>query len=287
MLQHKNASTGAYENWLGWITNGSTGQSVTFYAGSYGYSLTNGNYYRIAVAARDNAGNTSEYAVLSAERQALPAKVGFLYYLSTDVERSKIQTYLQTLYVYNSSGLTYSKLTQLPTTEEGLNEYNTLFVASPSRPLNPTELSWLSAFVSGFQKRMVLVGENGFMATSNGYLNELANRIGVGTTFDTGTGSYDNATSDVFSCSATTSHYLCSGVTHIGDAGSLSLVLGSSCNVVAWLRNAQNGVLAVEEDTADAGSRVLIQDCDVFNSDYMGQWDNWRFVYNLCTLYRR
>ena len=52
-------------------------------------------------------------------------------------------------------------------------------------------------------------------------------------------------------------------------------------------RNPQNGVLAVEEDTADAGSRVLIQDCDLFNNYYVGRWDNWQFIFNLCRTYRR
>ena len=274
---------------LGSVVSPGSGNRCTFsYLDSNGNPLTQAlDSYAVEVYATDNAGNVSATATMSNEEMADAAKVAFLSYLSTPVEASHIDYWLQALYESNASAVRYYGLSQMPPTSQQLNEYNTVVVACPSRALNETELSLLSSFVAGFQKRIVLLGENGSRAASNGFLNELANRIGVGTRFDTGTGSYDNATSDMLSCAATTGHYLCSGVTHIGDAGSLSLVLGPSCNVVAWLRNAQNGVLAVEEDTADAGSRVLIQDCGLFNNYYIGRWDNWRFVYNLCTLYRR
>jgi len=92
--------------------------------------------------------------------------------------------------------------------------------------------------------------------------------------------------SNYCSCPVNQDHYLCGYVERPGDDGCLDPTLGPTVNAVAWTRTGA-GVLIGEEDLPTAGSRILIHDCDVFNSYYMSYWDNWQFVYNLCTTYQR
>jgi len=159
------------------------------------------------------------------------------------------------------------------------------------------QLDALDDFVhSDRYKRVVLVGEwNDGYSVSNAYLNSIACAIGMHIRFGTVSGSYDNDIDRQRLCPVNGSHYLASGALsglwdtdadHFVDVGDNAWSLWS--NPVAYLYDQQTRPFIVEEDTADAGSRVAIHDSSIFLPDYGMDYDivpdkNVRFVYNLCT----
>jgi hypothetical protein len=69
------------------------------------------------------------------------------------------------------------------------------------------------------------------------------------------------------------------------------MILNTSSAGVTALSLTRDGTAdpwVAEEDMPNGGSRILIQDTDLFKESYMTtDVDNWLFISNLCTTYRR
>lgn len=162
----------------------------------------------------------------------------------------------------------------------------------PTRDLNTSELYALDDFLDGFQKRLVLISEyNPWGSSCSTSLNKVCDHM-----YMYGRFSYlaayhparDSGTTST-GCSVTSTHYLMSGVTKLGDI-LCSKVLNTGSHGVTALSLTRDGSAepwVAEEDMLNGGSRILIQDTDLFNSCYRYSLSNARFVRNLCTVFRR
>jgi len=165
--------------------------------------------------------------------------------------------------------------------------------------LETSEINSLIAFVeSGRTKRLVLVGDyvgecpSGWSCL-NHRLNDIADSLGVDSRFiESGSGSIYDAAIDIGKlCDVTGGHYLADGVTKLWDAAvSTFQTVGAQAEPLAWIYQAPTLPWILEEDTDDAGSRILIQDSSMMLSQYNGDADtipdkNFKFIHNLCSIF--
>ena len=200
--------------------------------------------------------------------------------------------------------VTYERITGTPFAID--ESFNTVFLVLPRIDLQGQELDELSAFVqSGRQRRLVLVGEYsqvpiGF-ASYNAALNDVAEHLGIGTRFmTTASVTYDNGLDHNRLCAVNASHYLMGGVIGLWDAATDPFADGwaSYAEPLAYTHddptpqdpNDPNPPWAVEEDTATAGSRILIHDASIVTEQYGYDDDtvpdkNFQFLHNLCAIF--
>ena len=216
-------------------------------------------------------------------------KVGFIYdlcydntYVAEDVD--DFLTNISTQYEW----VHYERIS-IPFTIDP--SFNTVFLVLPTRALQTSETASLLAFIlSGRDKRIVLVGDyNPYYREFNDYLNPIAANLGIASEFSTGGFVFDGGSP---LCTVNLNHYLMDGVVGLWDSYvSPFQTVGPQANSVAWIYGAPNYPWILEEDTEDAGSRILIHDSTIMYP-YFGypSYDdvpdkNFRFVYNLCTIF--
>lgn len=223
--------------------------------------------------------------------------VGFVYDICYEVPpsgtiRSYVDQYLTRVDDADAC-VVYRRITGTPFTID--DSLNVVFLVTPTRDLQQSEIDALCAFVqSGRQKRIVLVGE--FSPDSDAFnarLNNTAAGLGMGTRFSTGGTYYDICVNRARLCAVNPSHYLTAGVSNLWDAATSTFAggWGAYARPVAYTHAAPTLPWILEEDTAAAGSRILIHDSSVIADDYNDKYDdtlpdkNFKFIDNLCTMF--
>jgi len=200
------------------------------------------------------------------------------------------EDYLQRLDL-RYSDVAYSRIGSL---QSGLQDsYDTIFVVMPRRSLNSSELSALTSFVqSGRHKRVVLVGEYGqSYATYNARLNEVAVALSINSRFSTAYSGYDGGVDRDRLCPVEANHYLMAGVANLWCAATDEFSgWQGNARPLAYIYSAQTKPWVVEEDTLSAGSIVAVHDSNIGDTGYNDSYDtvpakNFKFLYNLCTIY--
>lgn len=225
-----------------------------------------------------------------------PYRVGFLYDLCyesgpVDFLRTHMDQYLtRTDDAYLC--VIYERITGTPFAID--ESFNTVFLAMPIRDLEPSEIDALSAFVqSGRQKRIVLMGEyNPPYSAFNNRLNSIAAGLGMSTRFSVSGVSYDSGPNRARLCTVNSSHYLMGGVVNLWDAASSTFQDGwqGYAQPLAYMYEAPALPWILEEDTATAGSRILIHDLSIMIEQYNDVYDtvpdkNFKFIQKLCNIF--
>lgn len=222
-----------------------------------------------------------------------PRYVGFLYDLclsDTNINQT-IDAYLSRISTVYTN-ITYQKITGTPFTIN--NSFNTIFLVLPTRDLQQSELQALSTFIqSGRDKRLVLVGEySQNYRLYNNYLNTINQALGINSLFNVGNEGYDSGADRNRLCVVNQDHYLTSGVSYLWDAASdtFQSSWSSYARPLAYLNEYPSLPWIVEEDTVNAGSRVLIHDACIFLPAYDDNYDiipdkNFAFIHNLCVIF--
>ncbi|MDO8682416.1 MAG: right-handed parallel beta-helix repeat-containing protein [Armatimonadota bacterium] len=220
-------------------------------------------------------------------------RVGFIYDLCENVgavdSREMINIYLTDI-DQKCVDVVYQQITGNPFTID--TSFNIVFLALPDRELQSSEMSALSNFVqSGRNKRIVLVGEYATAySTFNTRLNNIAAGLGINSRFSTSGNVYDNGEDINRMCAINPNHYLTTGVVNLWDAAVSAFVDGwqAYARPLAYINTAPMLPWILEEDTATAGSRVLIHDSNIMWGAYNESSNplpdkNFKFIHNLCT----
>jgi len=219
----------------------------------------------------------------------LNVKVGFISDLCVDGSEG-IRTYINDFLSHLSTvypWVDYDTIASADLTTPGiLDQFNTIFLAMPMITLSQEQCDGLSDFVdSRRDKRIVLIGNsNPSWADYNGRLNTIADYLGIGSEFAYGGFGYDNGGQ---ACNVEDDHYLMDGVDYVWDYGTSPFPWGWEyyAQPLAYVHEIPAYPWIVAEDTDDAGSWVLIHDCDMLIPAYQAGDKNLRFVYNLCTVF--
>lgn len=187
------------------------------------------------------------------------------------------------------------------TISNALKDYNVVVVVLPYIDLDQNEKVALVNFVQGFQKRILLVGENTSIAsyvTSNGYLNNLAQQLGMNARFEQHNLQYDQYAS--VACPVKSSNYLMSGVTYLYDYVTSRIEDARMTGENPWLYDRPDvGALAAIHDlpsqswiVEEDGNKVAIADSSLFYLSYAPAGvpgttltQNALFVRNLCSIW--
>lgn len=224
-------------------------------------------------------------------------QIGFAYSLCHQDLRSYFAAYLAQI-AYRYPDTAYSAISDLTS----ITGYNVIFLILPTRPFTPSEISALSTFVeSGRQKRVVLIGEfpeniiGGNWRSQNTWLNSVATSLGTtGMTcqLDDITTTPPSIDNGYYECEVNHNHYLMDGVMSLYDCHTGVFKTLGDANELAYTADTDEP-WAAEEDILSAGSRIVVHDSYLLYMDGGNIQDIWpdpchnfRFVYNLCTVFR-
>lgn len=109
---------------------------------------------------------------------------------------------------------------------------------------------------------------------------------------DSSAATYDDHINRSRLCTVSNGHYLIGGVSNLWNAAVNTFADGwqGYARPLAYLWDIPTAPLALEEDALTAGSRIMLHDNDILNLEYDDSYDtipdkNFRFVYNLCTVF--
>ena len=165
---------------------------------------------------------------------------------------------------------------------------NTVFLVLPTRALQTSETASLVAFIlSGRDKRIVLIGEfNPDYSQFNIRLNTIAGALGVASQFSTSGTPYDRT--GQLCTLIDQNHYLMDNVVGLRDwYTSPFAIIGAQAQSLAWICEHPSLRWILAEDVPNAGDIVLVHDSDLMDPYFQDDIPdkNFKFVYNLCTIF--
>lgn len=229
-------------------------------------------------------------------------RVGFLYDLCYEaLPPSNVRTFVDeylTRIDQADEYISYQRIMGTAFTIGDLSPFDTVFLVLPVDNLGQQQLTALHDFVeAGRQKRIVLVGEwNPGWSDYNQRLNSIVGAAGLamGTRFSTSGGVIDEGIDRNRLCGVNSDHCLAMGVTNLWDAATGTFASGweAYARPLTFVSNSATVPWIVEEDTSDAGSRILIHDSSMFQPDYNNEPGrdtvpdkNFKLIQNLCTMF--